>query len=342
VSARKRIPSLDGLRAVSILFVILAHLTETAGFPHTPVTAFAGRFGRFGVQVFFVISGYLITTLLLAEHSKNGCISLRLFYRRRAYRIMPASLFTTTLIVATMNALGIRLGRSYILASYTFSLGYLRHIPWQLGHLWSLGAEEQFYLVWPLGLALFFAHRTWVAWGMMLAAPLARLALVHYTDRSLDYAFPAVADSMAAGCLVALYIPELDRLPVWFHSLPSVLILVSMAMFGSTRIQEHSVLYWGLEPMVIALAMYVLVRREDWVLNNRSIMYVGSLSFALYLVQQPFLCAKMHSPVTAFPLNIICAVFAAVALHYVIERPILLLGQRRATFKAAPVLAMAD
>jgi peptidoglycan/LPS O-acetylase OafA/YrhL len=92
MSTDKRIPSLDGLRAVSILMVVSAHLYGTAGWPHNHATKVLSAYGHFGVQVFFVISGFLITTLLLAEYGKNGRISLRGFYRRRSFRILPASL----------------------------------------------------------------------------------------------------------------------------------------------------------------------------------------------------------------------------------------------------------
>ena len=90
-SASRRIPSLDGLRAVSIVLVIVSHLLGTRGFPWGPrALGTVGDFGYLGVKVFFVISGYLITRLLIAEHARTGRISLRDFYVRRVWRIFPA------------------------------------------------------------------------------------------------------------------------------------------------------------------------------------------------------------------------------------------------------------
>lgn len=99
----RRIPSLDGLRAVSILLVIVGHASESANAPH--FLAYLGHVGNLGVRFFFVISGFLITTLLLQEWEKTGTVSMTGFYTRRALRIFPAS-FTFIGIIAVCSALG--------------------------------------------------------------------------------------------------------------------------------------------------------------------------------------------------------------------------------------------
>jgi peptidoglycan/LPS O-acetylase OafA/YrhL len=112
-------------------------------------------YGSFGVRIFFVISGFLITGLLLNERERTGTISLPDFYVRRAYRILPAAyVFMLAMIAAHWHALS----WSSIFAALTYSSNYLHEKNWVLGHLWSLSVEEQFYLLWPLPWCCSFAR----------------------------------------------------------------------------------------------------------------------------------------------------------------------------------------
>ena len=149
----KRIPSLDGLRAISILLVVLAHLSKTGHAPHV----FKSYYANLGVDCFFVISGYLITTILLKEHRLTSTISLREFYVRRAYRIFPAAfVFMSLALVAYWPQF-----RWYnITAAFLYLANFDLTRPWIFGHLWSLGVEEQFYLLWPSVLKRWHKHRT--------------------------------------------------------------------------------------------------------------------------------------------------------------------------------------
>ena len=147
----KRIPSLDGLRAVSISLVVVGHWTELRY--HSDV---AGAFANLGVRIFFIISGYLITTLLLQEYEKSSTIQLREFYVRRAYRILPAAIaFMVPVFVIFWHEL-----RWYHMAAAALYLANFDFAhPWFLGHLWSLSVEEQFYFLWPGVLKRWHRHR---------------------------------------------------------------------------------------------------------------------------------------------------------------------------------------
>jgi peptidoglycan/LPS O-acetylase OafA/YrhL len=121
----------------------------------------------FGVQVFFVLSGYLITTLLQREHEVHGRIDLPAFYRRRGFRIIPAAFayigFTALLAPAA---------RADLPYALTFTISYhLWPATFLLGHLWSLSVEEQFYLLWPLALVLGFRHRGRIAVAAVCCFP---------------------------------------------------------------------------------------------------------------------------------------------------------------------------
>src|ERR1700753_2781860 len=146
----RNIPSLDGLRTISVVLVMLGHLYGTRGYPQDAITRQAGRFAHFGVEVFFVISGLLITTLLLKEREQTGRIDLVNFYLRRTFRIFPAAFFYITVVAIVAHP-------GYLRYAYTYTMCYASQArPWLLGHLWSLSVEEQFYLLWPAALILGF------------------------------------------------------------------------------------------------------------------------------------------------------------------------------------------
>jgi peptidoglycan/LPS O-acetylase OafA/YrhL len=169
---------LDGLRAVAVLAVVLYHLN----------VGWASG-GLLGVGVFFVLSGYLITDLLLAERERDGAIALGRFWLRRARRLLPAlwvMLVVVTLWIVFLDPSQLGGIHGALLAAllyfsnwwYTFQhVSYFASFgaPSPLGHLWSLAVEEQFYLAWPLLLilALRFVHRRWLLVGLVIAGALA-------------------------------------------------------------------------------------------------------------------------------------------------------------------------
>lgn len=312
---KNRIASLDGLRAISILVVFMGHLQKTNHYPMNSFTTFFEPLAPFGVMVFFVISGFLITTLLLKERDKTGSNNLLDFYRRRFYRIIPASIVYTTFVVILWIATGHSFPTRFIVSAYTYTMNYMTKPPWQLRHLWSLSVEEQFYLVWPITLALFFRYRKWICWAFMIIAPISR----HFGV--IPATLPAVADLLAPGCLLAFYSDI--RLPRWIYSLPITLGTVSFTLSLGVMMPERNMMYRGITPMFIALSIHVLIVRKDWLLNNRVIMYIGTLSYALYLCQQGFLNSDSHRWYAAFPQNVGLTVMAAVLMHYFVERPML-------------------
>ncbi|MGA9114327.1 MAG: acyltransferase family protein [Candidatus Dormiibacterota bacterium] len=172
------IAGLDGLRAVAVLAVVLYHLN----------VGWASG-GLLGVGVFFVLSGYLITDLLLAEREREGAIALGRFWLRRARRLLPGlwvMLVVVTLWIVFLDPSQLGGIRGALLAALLYFSNWwyaFQHVsyfasfgaPSPLGHLWSLAVEEQFYLVWPLLLilALRFVHRRWLLVGLVIAGALA-------------------------------------------------------------------------------------------------------------------------------------------------------------------------
>src|SRR3984885_11796394 len=209
----RRIPSLDGLRAISILLVVVGHWVELRYKFDVVISDVAGSFANLGVRIFFVISGYLITTLLLQEQARTSTIRLREFYVRRAYRILPAAMFFM-LPVFVIFRHELRWYHAAAAAFYLTNFDYAH--PWFLGHLWSLSVEEQFYFLWPGVLKKWQRHKVAILVGVVAFAPVYRV-ICHFLGMHgrADETFPAVADVLAIGCLLAIFAERLPKVKGW-------------------------------------------------------------------------------------------------------------------------------
>lgn len=308
---------------MSILFVIVGHL---CGRHNT-----TDMLSILGVHVFFVLSGYLITRLLQTEHERAGRIDLVAFYRRRCFRIFPAA-FTYIIVIALL----VPASRSALLYAATYTVSYhLFTTPDIFWHLWSLSVEEQFYLLWPLALLLGYRRRARIAWLAMLVAAMFRLVIAlspaHYPFPYLHYSFPGTMDSIAAGCLLAIYERQIRERWRWMAESPVIVIAVPLTAWvlgalcwgNDTSLAARSItVLWGAVPLMIALWVFLLVERQDWILNNPVASTIGVLSYSLYLWQQAFTVGHKYSPVAAVLMLGSCAV----ASYLLIERPMLKLG----------------
>lgn len=331
--SKGRVASLDGLRAVSILMVLAGHtygkslVQYQAGWVAVYVRRGA-HYAAFGVDVFFVISGFLITLLLLREREKTGSISLRNFYVRRAYRILPAA-YVVTLVVAIVwhNRIVLR----DVLGSLFYVQNFNAKASWSLGHMWSLAVEEQFYLLWPFLLYRFFRHRYKFVIAAMVIAPFSRALCGylgwHYAEVSW---FPCAMDALATGCLLALLTKE--KSIRW----PSLDGLFFPVLIGTLAIPQFSYPH-GLQPLVmlsiqnlgIAFCIQHCIRKRFWALNCAPMVWIGVLSYSIYLCQEPFFQDHPAHFFERFPWNIGFILMAAMACHYLVEKPFLRLRERR-------------
>ena len=334
----EHLPSLDGLRAISIALVLLGHLSGTRGFATLDLGI--GDYAHLGVIVFFVISGFLITRLMLLERIRNGRVSLKLFYERRALRLFPAS-YTFIACVCLLSIAGVfHLRPTDIWHAVTYTVNYLPNRGKQIGHLWSLSVEEQFYLIWPLTFVLMGPRRAgWVAFGVVLFGPCARfgdwlfLRGTPYHDLEM---FPMVADSLAMGCLLAKLSGWLET-KNWYLQLfrPAYSIGLVALILVINRYMGYSVVsVFG--SSIINLALAVLIHRCVYhardavgrVLNWKPIAFVGVLSYSLYLWQQLFLNRESSAWENTFPQNLAFAIAAALASYFLLEKPLLKLRSR--------------
>jgi peptidoglycan/LPS O-acetylase OafA/YrhL len=318
-----RIPSLDGLRAISITLVILSHLARWKHISFARI----GSYGDLGVHVFFVLSGYLITNLLLQEHQRTSTISLRNFYIRRAFRIFPAAF----VFLAVVGAIYWRQMHWYQMAAallYVANMDITR--PWIFGHLWSLSIEEQFYLLWPFAIKKWHRHRTAILLCVFLATPIFRAALYAFKVHSgLAGSLPVFADQLAIGCLLAIFAPRLPKISGYL-ALAMLCAVVLMPWFPAIHPARTLFMLFVLRPLLhLSIAGLVLhvIRVPYWILNWRPVVWLGQVSYSLYLWQELF-CS--NPALHAGYLLILPALACACLSYYLVERPMLRLREKQA------------
>jgi peptidoglycan/LPS O-acetylase OafA/YrhL len=278
------VPALDGLRGVAILLVIGRH------YFNTPLGG-----GTAGVDLFFVLSGYLITTLLLQEHRETGRISLAGFYLRRARRLLPALIVMlgAYLIGAVVQGrLGIAARAAAAGGFYTANIAqaYWPHLMGRepIGPLWSLALEEQFYFLWPFVLIVLL--RAGVRRGVILAALASLIALVcverfwlllsHAPDQRI-YASPeSASDALLSGVLLA-FVLQHPKLRGERRALIGVEIFAFAAGVGLVETFTGP-----LVDLSAALLITYAVQQGSWLsraLSWRPLVFVGLISYSLYL-----------------------------------------------------------
>ena len=333
----RHIPSLNGLRALSIILVIIAHAGDTRGAPAW--LRLLKPFGNLGVRVFFLISGFLITTLLLRECGAKGRIALGSFYARRTLRIFPGCCFYIAVVALLRRANLVELRPGDLAHALTYTMNYHVDRAWALNHLWSLSVEEQFYLLWPILMVALGPRRAIrVAALSVLAAPFIR-AIMWYalqsTPTAMTREFQAVGDSLALGCLLASRYNWLGG-DSWYAAMAGSRLFAMVPIVGiilsmGTYLINQGVFYvlgQSLVNLMIAAGIESCIRRPAGVpgrlCNMPAFDAIGTLSYSLYLWQELFLNPfDYRSHFTAFPQNIGLAIAAAWAARCLVERPFL-------------------
>lgn len=311
--------SLDGLRAICILLVI---------FNHTKVPIPYGITGWLGVDIFFVLSGFLITTLLLRERDQYGNVSLKGFYVRRVFRILPIYFAVLASYFPIIYALhdkarwrDMKLALPYLL---TFTQEFRPAASGTVyGQTWSLGYEEKFYLIWPL-LLLLLVRMPKRFWG--LAIPIGSLLLLLPEQGSRSYG------GLFLGSVLAIVLDKGSSIGIaeWFARIPTTLSLALMAAsYILVSLDYKLVLLFSLSTCFLVAS---LVLRQSWVrrlLTMPLIVLFGKRSYAMYLVHVVILDgiekATRHTALYAWyvvvPLDYLVSFGVATGLYYLIEKP---------------------
>ncbi|HET9304822.1 MAG TPA: acyltransferase, partial [Candidatus Sulfotelmatobacter sp.] len=274
---RDRIPALDGVRAIAILMVIFDHLVNALSQrQHFEIPGWS-LLGQPGVIIFFILSGYLITSRLKAEYESTGAIDLKRFYVRRFFRLMPAAWAFLALIWICHPSLSVREIQSAVLFYRNYYRGNVL-----TAHFWSLSIEEQFYLVWPCVLMLAgFKRAQWVALAGIAGIGLWRSThLEHFSIVGHGYWTQYRADALFVGCWLGLRgVPSFGR-------------------FGEFAAQ---------------------------VLSWRPLVWIGGLSYSLYLWQEAF-AFSVTDVWSVIPAVVSMFLMASIS-HYLIEKPMITFGK---------------
>jgi peptidoglycan/LPS O-acetylase OafA/YrhL len=340
----EKLPSLNGLRAVSIIIVLLFHLLRyTFDVNLDDVFRVPIFNGRFGVNVFFIISGFLITTLLLQEERKTGHISFRKFYIRRTLRIFPAYYFLLLVYLVLQLLNLIEISRAAWITSLTYTKYINYRIEFYTSHAWSLSVEENFYLFWPLIFKAGDKARKRFAALLIVLPIFVRLYINYYPLDWLDEQSVFVRiDAIAIGCLVALYKSEIIAMlesrwnDLFFYCVLLLFLIPWLDRLVENTFLEIIFVCFGVltgimaNVLIAGILLYsVYGPKGGWykLLNSKVFNYVGILSYSLYLWQQ-FFIDKREWWITQFPQNLGCIFLAAIFSHYVIERPFLRLKSK--------------
>lgn len=337
------VKALDGVRAIAVVAVLVFHVYEPRF-----------KYGFNGVTVFFVLSGFLITTTLIEEWRDGGAINLGKFYRRRALRLLPAATLMVLVSLLPFNPGGYRTRGKSALVALVYLSNWAEAFHWtdmrSLSHTWSLAIEEQFYLLWPLLLILllkFQRTRTRIVGivgaGVVLAIAL-RLLLV-WAGSSPDRLYRGLdtrADELLIGCLAAVGLAFCSDHPILRSRRTRgvlAVLLMPLAIFDAMRLSwfDRQTFVTGI-PVVETLAMLLIVtlvvERESMLsraFEMPALVWVGRLSYSLYLWHWLVLRAfdEVDIAVQARRAIVIALSFSAAAFsYYAVERPFLRLKAR--------------
>lgn len=331
----QRIAALDGWRAISIALVIAGHLISYRAGYSGHVVMLSGYFATFGVKVFFVISGFLITRLALTEQANTGAFSAGGFYLRRVFRILPA-FFAYLLGVAVLAAFGaIDQGPVWRAAAFLCNLPGAQ-CGWYAGHTWSLAYEEQFYLLFPLiFLWASSARRTLFITIHVLLVCTPLVSFFVPGDWQALREFILHFSSLSAGVLAACFYPALRAVGDRGYTAAALLVVaLSVLLVGANAANLPYAVRVAVEAVFLPPAIAWLILKTTWsngvvtrALENRWVRYIGAISFSLYLWQEMFTGSPALRVASLWFNPLILLPVAAASYHF-IELPMIRLGKR--------------
>lgn len=356
--SRKHLSGLDGLRAVAALLVVVSH----AGLEHIP--------GGMGVLAFFVLSGFLITRLMIAEEARSGTVSLSGFYLRRSFRIFPAFYAYFAFIIGIWLVRHAPINVPQAVSALFYVSNYYQALNGDpntgLSHTWSLSIEEQFYLLWPLAFLMLRNNRRRFS-ALAVIVPLLwlyREVLVYGFRVDQGYIYEALdtrADHLLIGCFLAVALQEARLAYVWKVActssaavLVTIALLVASVAIGFTGAIDRyrdgvefvvqPVLFAVLIAQLIAFPHDAVTRAFNW----GWVRYLGRISYSIYLYQQ----VVVHPVMKVFRDHVLVGALACVgvtvvlasASFFLIEQPFLRIRDRitsrRSSIQRQPIGAV--
>lgn len=337
---RKDIPSLDGIRAIAVLLVVLGHSGLEGLVP-----------GGLGVTIFFFLSGYLISTLMLGEYERTGGINILKFYARRMLRLMPPLLITLAvaygltyagLLLGSITKAGLAAQLLYFANYYGLFFDPGSTIPDGTGILWSLAVEEHFYIVYPLSMTLLLGaalrpRTIGTLLGFVCLVVLAwRIYLVHspgFLPERTYYASDTRINSIIYGCILAIVMNPMRQLrrsdtmslAQWALLAASGATLLLTLLYRDPAFRETT--RYSIQGLALMPIFYFAVQFSDNQLfrhlNSPWALRIGTYSYAIYLIHYVVirLIAKSGSAIAANPFILFpVALLISIAYAAVIDR----------------------
>jgi len=341
------LPSLDGLRAISIGIVIVSHILR-----ETPYVKYVNGFA--GVNIFFVISGFLITTLLLKEKVTAGDISLSRFYTRRVLRIFPVAYLYLFVLIFLNVAFQLHItGMSFASAFlYLKNLSFIRGGDWQSGHFWSLAVEEQFYLIFPFILRYNVKLFTRLIIVLILLAPIGNMLYFHppgfIANMHISLALQIWMNVLGSGttsilwgslCAIGLFqgtlsIRTFEKFKGYGIYLLVLLVCIDNPLLLPFTGKEVLNMYLFAPGVCLVLLLSIQPGKSFSfaLLNHPIVRKIGILSYSLYIWQQLFTehqpWAKTFKYGDSVWLNLIALGITAYLSYHFFEKKFLLLKNR--------------
>ena len=331
------IGAIDGWRGIAILFVLVEHAFEASP---SPLINHLTRLGSTGVGLFFALSGFLITSLLLGEQAKRGHIHLLKFYTRRAFRILPPVTVYLLVLLCLRHWHYLQVSTLQVTSSFLLFRNYLpldRGWGWYTMHLWSLMVEEHFYLFWPLVLRYMKVNvRFLIGFALMVASWRALSFHFHLLARVCGPGRTDVRiDALLWGCILAIVFAH----PQWRIKLQRMLsgkvMLCLLALEILPTFERGPHYYSFYEPIVLSLLLvWPILHAKSMlriILDSPVLVSLGKISYSHYLWQGFWLLfsatPKPFPRLQSFPANIILALLCAIASFYLVEQPFIKLGR---------------
>jgi peptidoglycan/LPS O-acetylase OafA/YrhL len=344
---QKMIPSLNGLRAISIMMVIAYHYYQNKYFPDTKLIRYVGMFffnGTLAVNIFFVISGFLITTLLKNEESEHNSVSLSNFYARRIIRIFPAYYFLL-FIYFILNLIGYIHITTTGWLSILFFAKQFHYDLHETSHLWSLSVEEVFYLAWPLLFMKAGEKKVITTLCLISMVVIIRVCKFNFPLPPLIDTVFTRGDALLIGCLFAIKYDKISELINTYRKYVILIVplLVTSILFYNYLYKvllnpDHtyfsflltSVVYsfFGAEGLFTNLILGIIIifsinEKGLWfkLLNLPVMNHIGKLSYSIYLWQQLFTSERplMHS--LPLVMSVLIIYLLGCSSYYLVERP---------------------
>lgn len=331
-----RIASLDGFRAISIILVVFSHFRFLPEFP-----AFLFDFARqcdIGVTIFFVISGYLITKILQQEYQITNSINIKLFFIKRALRILPVFCLYFLFILLVNQKLNLGVSSGNFIHALTFTANFDSSANWYLGHFWSLSIEEQFYIFWPLLFILFQKKIRTIIIFLIAYSCIIRVLHYKFNLNTGFYGFFAKSDPIMIGALAALSniqntaIFQKRALINYFFQLIALILIILFTYCSAHGKFGIIALPFG-NTIIACSIMYIILSYTSYqnnyffkLLNNKLFIHLGLLSYSIYIWQQFFILYDIPL-LNKLPYKLITIYLVSLSSYIFWEKPFLKIKQ---------------